>query len=118
MKEQNGIQIYDQGEKPSIPEGLETNFEVISLFGFKVVEVNGKKMWQTASEEDYRNCEAQRLGIAAADVRVDPRRCQGGSCCQTGPMTCSGSCSGGWPVMECCLAVHPIHPMYYCTCKQ
>jgi len=106
----NGVRVYKKGKKPPTPKGLKADFEVISPFGFKVIERDGKPMWAVGSEQDYRASEAKRLGINAADVNVRP-----GSCYNTGPMTCSFGCSGTY---FCKPVLNPKDQHYYCKCVE
>lgn len=118
--EQNGLHVYKKDAKPKLPEGAPavTHAEVVSLFGFKIVSIKDKegkekKMWMAASEKDYRESEAKRLGKKAADIKVHAEADSLASgCYQTGPMSCSGFCTGGF----CTLVYNPSTHYYYCTC--
>ena len=112
MRERNSIQIIDEGEKlPDLPKGLKTDIEAISLFGFKIVEFEGKAMWQAGSEQDYRESEAKRLEISPDDVVIDTL------CHQTGPTSCSGGCNPMVsPPRTCRLLYNPTGHYYYCSC--
>ncbi|MFC2140935.1 hypothetical protein ACFLQP_01380 [Acidobacteriota bacterium] len=114
MKDMNGIQVFDDGETPEIPEGLSTNFEVLSPFGFKIVEHEGKKMWKVGTEEDYREAEAKRLGKSPEEITIDATA----SCHSSGPKSCGGNCYN-WPKpgTRCTLCYNPTGQYYYCACK-
>ena len=116
MKEENGVKIYEDGEKPELPAGFNADFQVISRFGFKIVTIKGRSMWMAATENDYRKSEARRLGISEADVPSRSEQIDENVCHQTGPMSCSGFCRQGF----CRLyesTTFPGHPHYYCQCS-
>jgi len=102
MEKQNGVEIFKNGEQPPIPEGLKTDFEVISRFGFKIVNFEGRLVWKAATEEDYRSSEAKRLNIAPTDVEPKDYDCN-----QIGPRQCSGTCQGTHPKLWCSLVYNP-----------
>jgi len=108
MKDMNGVQVFDDGETPESPVDSGADFEVLSTFGFKVVEHKGKKMWKVGTEKDYREAEAKRLGISPEKVSIDT------VCHQTAPMSCSGECSV--VPRSCTLCFNPTSGYYYCTC--
>lgn len=112
MREQNGIQIFDAREKPPLPNDLQSDFEVQSLFGFKVIKIQGRSMWAVASEEDYRNTVAQLLGITPQEVKIDVKGV--GPCLNVTPTTCDGIC---WhPSPFCTLIYRPTDHHYVCLC--
>lgn len=117
--DQNGIHIYKDPKKAPIPmDAPSADFQVISLYGYKLVEVTDKKTdkkkkyWMAGTETDYRAAEAKRLKIKPEDVK--PRKEQEilDSCHQTGPQSCSGFCTSGF----CSLAYNPSGHFYYCGC--
>jgi len=111
MKEENGIQIFDEDDTlPELPEDLRlrTDFEAVSSFGFKIVEIEGEIMWQAGTEEDYREAESKRLNIPPEEVELSGIR----SCYQLGPRTCRGTCMMGF----CRLMYLPSRKYYYCQC--
>jgi len=114
MTEQNGIRIYDQGEKPQLPEGLTADFdESMSVFGFKIVTVDGKPVAQAASEDDYCNSEAQRLGVSGDEIRNRVAQKQANTCRMSGWLFCSGQCPMGG---DCRIVQNPNTNNYYCSC--
>ncbi len=109
MKEENGIQIFEKGDKlPDLPKGLRTDFEIVSIFGFKIVEIEDKIMWQACTEEDYREAESKRLNIPPEKVELSRVR----GCRQIAPRKCQGDCWNGF----CVLAYNPFAQVYFCTC--
>jgi hypothetical protein len=88
MQSQNGVEIYLKGEKPPIPEGLDDVAypQLWAPLGYKVVEVRGRVMWTLATESDYQQSEAQRLGTEPESVKVDLVGSSG--CVNTSPTTC------------------------------
>lgn len=107
MKSENGIQLFAKGDQlPPLPAGLTGDVPVTSRFGFKICEYDGKACWEAATEENFRESEAQRLAIESTAVTI-PLRCQ-----QTGPQDCVGVCH----LEVCSLAYNPEGRYYYCTC--
>ena len=118
---QNGILLFKNGQKPSIPDGLTDDFEVLSRFGFKVVKVkdaNGKEkqMWAVATERDFRKAESIRRKIKPEEVNVGKDNdADYDSCMQIGPTTCNnGFCLQG--LTDCIRAYYPAGQYYYCIC--
>ena len=109
MIEENGLQIFEPGESPPPTRGLNDDIEVVSKFGFKVVEFDGKQMWQAAAEEDFRNSEAKRLDIKPEQVETRA------ICYQTGPKRCAGRCINIH--LSCVLVYNPMGAYYYCVCR-
>lgn len=111
MKVQNGIHVYDQYEKPPIPEGLRTDFEVYSPYDFKIIEIDGRKMWVVATKEEYRDNMAQLHGISPDDVDLD-RSCGG-----LNPQTCYyTSCGSDINPGTCQFTLNPAGNYYSCNC--
>ena len=105
----NGILIYEDSEKPPVPEGLSSESELKTKFGFIVGKgINGIE-WQAATELDFRVSESKRLGIAVSDV--EPL----GACDQTGPTTCTSQNGYCW-ASKCTLLYDPDRQHYYCRC--
>lgn len=55
---------------PPFPKG-----EVIFPYGIKVVERDGKQIWQAASEQDYRTSVSEVKGIKPEDVDILAKLC-------------------------------------------
>lgn len=89
-----------------LPPGFDLDafdaLKIVSTYGWKIVEIDGKKRVAAASEADYRAAigEMQRMGHLP----------QPGTGCQSyGPLGCSGS--------PCCrLWFNPNTNLWYCTC--
>jgi hypothetical protein len=96
MTVQNGVEVYEHGEKLRITDEVPANFAVYSPFGFKIVEINGKRMWGVATEDDAVKTLAQFLGISEEKARLNLDK----SCYATAPGLCAaGQCltgSGAW----------------------
>lgn len=115
MREQNGVQIFENDEEVPTPNGLRKDFALYSRFGFKIVEVNRRPMWAAATEEDYRNTVAQLLGIKPDEVRVDKDdKDEGIGCANVSPTRCRGGC-GGAP-LRCTLVFSPAFGAFVCVC--
>ena len=111
MREQNGVRIFEAGEKAPAPKGLRTDFEVSSPFGFKIIEIDGRLMWAAASEGDYRKTIAQLHGISPDQVTVETRA---DPCRNASPTTCTGIC---WAQgVFCTLIYQPFTQHYVCVC--
>ena len=111
MEIQNGIEVYNLNyEQPPIPHGLSNDFQVLSPYGFKVIEFEGKPMWAVSTEEDYIADEAQRLGIPPSEVAAKDRPC---ACINVA--TCVGQCPSG---LQCVVVnYNPVTRTYSCSCK-
>jgi hypothetical protein len=109
MKEKNIIRIIeDGGYVPELPDGLEHITNVISPFGFKIVNIDNKYFWEVLSEDEYRDSEARRLGILKSDVDIHL------TCQSHGSSSCSGTCNVG---EGRCKRFHdPYLDRYYCAC--
>jgi hypothetical protein len=55
---------------PPFPKG-----EVIFPYGMKIVEIDGKQIWQAASEQDYRTSVSEVKGIKPEDVDIQDKIC-------------------------------------------
>lgn len=107
MKTMNGLQVFEANDQlPALPAGLSDQLPVVSRFGFKIGQVDGRPAWEAATEEDYRNAEAQRLDVKPEDVTL--------SCYNTGPRSCGGSCITS---ASCRLVYDPASGIYYCGCN-
>ena len=112
----NGIHVYENGETPDLPKGLSSDFNVISPFGFKIIEIDGEKVWAAGTEAEYRESVGKRMGIAPEDVDLggrgkdDPKT----YCHNTGPYSCSGSCNEAGNF--CKLNYNPSNGLNYCEC--
>lgn len=86
--------------------------DVIFPYGIKVVEIDGKKMWQAASEQDYRNTVSEVSGIKPEDVDVLAAKCalsfnhMGNPICTIN----NGYCPGG------CVPVMNTRHRWFCNC--
>ena len=115
MREQNGIRIFEEGDElPDLPAGLSVD-RVLSPFGYKIVKVDNKPMWMVATEQDYRESEAKRLGISPDEVEVKAFSGEPGErwCANSGPSHCTGSCPSP---QSCSLLYNPNTQIYYCRC--
>jgi hypothetical protein len=110
MKVVNGIHVYEKDEEISIPEGVPREFPVVSRFGFKLVKLDGRNYWQPGSEDEFRESEAERLGIKPGEVKV-PAITDG---CRNLGLSCFGPCSFGW----CHPLFNPKKGLYYCGCDK
>lgn len=106
------IMVFSPGDKlPDLPDNL-TEFSVPGLrarFGFKIETDGMEHYWVPASETDFRNSEAERLGIKPEDVNTATFYCN-----QTGPTDCSGFCHPGSG--DCKLLYNSREKYYYCAC--
>jgi hypothetical protein len=107
--EMNGIWLYEPGKKPPVPEGLDEAFHVQSLYGFKVIDVGGKKAWAVGTEDDYRMSESQRLGVGPEAIKPKDLF----DCLNVSPSVCNNGCRVGF----CRPAYNPTLGHYYCTCS-
>lgn len=108
MIEMNGCKVFEENDElPELSDGLSDKVRVMSRYGFKINDQKGPPTWEAATEADYRDSEAKRLGIAPEDVK------SASSCFQVGPRLCSGSCAGAG---HCRLVYSPVQRYYYCAC--
>lgn len=103
------IQILKSGDKlPDLPRGV--NYDdreyAESKYGFKIVYAGGSPRWQEATESDFRNSEAGRLGVSPDNVPTNT------ACHSASPGRCGGSCLG----MDCTRVYNPQDHYHYCTC--
>lgn len=92
---------------PPFPKG-----DVIFPYGMKVVERDGKQIWQAASEQDYRESIAEIKGIKPEDVGAVPgchlvMQGNGNPRC----IVDAGACPGG------CVPRMNIHRHWFCLCR-
>ena len=103
------VHIFDRADQlPPFPGDLE-GFEAKDLavrFGFKAVKIDDAWFWEPGTEQDFRESEAERLGIPPSEVDVDRQ------CWQAGPNQCYGGCLHGF----CKFALNDATQLYYCTC--
>jgi peroxiredoxin len=117
-KNQNGILVFETGIPQKKDDEPDASFQVISRFGFKVVTTetaSGKKknLWMAATEDDYRQSEAKRLGIKPEEAKLSCFDIVGG-CYQTGPLSFSPFCPPGQG--GCKVVYNPRTRHYYYTC--
>ena len=108
MRLENGIHVYGPDEEVPVPDGLDPDVEVVSEYGFKVVEIAGRKMWKAGTEEDYRATESIRLNIQRHEVDRSRSR----DCWSPSPTQCYGHCLGGF----CQWVYDPATQLRYCQC--
>lgn len=98
MKLQNGFEVYEPDEQPQLEDELSTiEFSLSpSPYGFKVIEVNGKKSWAAATKEDMREAESRRLGKTESLISLEP------GCFSVSPFQCGGVCGDGHPCRWIC----------------
>lgn len=95
-------------EELSLPLPPITGSKVASFYGFKLVEVEGTSRWVIATEEDYKEAEAHRLGIPLEKVAAKDRVCY---CVNV--TICVGKCPPG---CICKLFRDPASGVGYCAC--
>lgn len=76
MREQNGILIFDSSDEKPTNLQVSARSQILSKYGFIVDTVDGKTVWVAATETDYRDSEARRLGIRPEDVNITAHRCR------------------------------------------
>jgi len=116
MIEVNGVRILEEGDDlrekvpesknwPPFPEG-----QVIFPYGAKVVEIDGKKYWQAADQQDFVEVIALVNGVSSEKLRVDIP--PSSDCTQFSVLECRniGNCLGHY---HCYLYVHG----NYCGCS-
>jgi hypothetical protein len=113
MKEVNGLHVYFKGEQPPTPEGAPALPQVVSLFGFKLVELDGESIWMAASRQDYIDSESRRLGGKRdeAENMATHKESAVDSCRSLG-FGCIGKCTR-W---SCTYVYSPFTRHTYCTC--
>jgi hypothetical protein len=94
----------------AIPEELRNIPAVFHApYGFKLVEVEGKKLWEPGTLEDWRAIMALSKGVNVRDFAEEPTR----GCYNTGPQTCSnGPCGGNFGCESICQI-----GQIYCVCS-
>lgn len=116
MKEQNGIQIFDEAdERPGL--GLELDGVDLANFhfpyGVKVVDVNGKRKLAAGTLVDFQESEGKRLGVAPATIKA----LLNFPCNLVGKksVNCKGGvgCSAG---LVCKAFYNPVYDYWYCQC--
>lgn len=109
------VRFADMVEEPPLPPGLSfrDKLDPSQRYGVKLAETNGTYYWQPATEEDYRNSEAERLGVALADVRLL-------NCESTHVAFCDGLCAPrrGEPKTWCQSLWNPREKYAYCACVE
>lgn len=64
MRTQRGVTIYGPDEQPQLPDGMPgIPDHIMSRFGWKIVEHEGKRYWAAGSREDYQQAMAQYHGM-------------------------------------------------------
>jgi hypothetical protein len=112
MKKTNGVITLESGEsvKDFLPAGAPVpEFEYLyAPFGVKLRSFGSAYVWEVATEDDFRNSESVRLGVAPELVPLDP------SC--SGVPPCPQSTCGGFSV--CCshLQNDGATTHFYCGC--
>lgn len=103
-----------KGPKIILPDGwppLPKN--VVSIFGFKLIELEGKKMWQAATELDFRES-LSRKGITGRKLNaaVKLKYIRGG--CSLSGGQCSGNCPGVLGI--CASDIDSFGHVVFCYC--
>jgi hypothetical protein len=101
-------------EHPVIPESF-FSLPIRFPFGLKLIEQNGKKFLEPATESDFRQAESERLGIKPEDVIVNdfPEKCAMWHDPISGRKYCMGPC----PIQSKCFTAEATPGFYYCYCK-
>jgi hypothetical protein len=109
LKKINGITILEKGDNHEdyLPEGLALPiFEGLHApYGFKSFLKDGKLMWTPGTEQDYREAEAQKLGVDPSAIAHDP--CSG--------LPCNGHC-GILNAQFCSAHIKIPGNFWYCSC--
>jgi hypothetical protein len=72
-----------------LPEELKNLPQVFyAPYGFKLVEIDGKKLWQPGTFEEYKEAEAKRRGVEPSTITPKDSR----GCYNNSPTTCAGGC--------------------------
>lgn len=96
----------------SLPEELKNIPPVFyAPYGFRLVEIEGRKLWTPGTFEEYQQAEGKRLGVDPSTIPAkkwphcgnsSPTMCVGG--CPQGPTgTCGGLAPGGGHVYCSCV---------------
>lgn len=96
----------------SLPDELRNIPEVFHApYGFKVIELGGKKRWMPGTFEDYQEAEASRLNVDPATIKPKDTR----GCGNSSPTTCAGNCGPG-PTGTCGGNSYVPGGYVYCHC--
>ncbi|WP_427501804.1 hypothetical protein ACQE3E_23495 (plasmid) [Methylomonas sp. MED-D] len=93
------------------PDLLDIPEKFHAPYGFKLVEIEGKKLWQPGTFEDYSVAVAKMKGIDVSEVEQKrPSDCHNSS-----PTRCAGGCGQ----FGSCLAyiLQPGQTYLYCHCE-
>jgi len=75
----------------TLPEELQNIPAVFyAPYGFKIVEINDRKLWTPGTFEDYQQFQAKRLGVEPETIK--PKKLGDRSCYNSSPTTCAGTC--------------------------
>ena len=108
MIEQDGVFILQSSEEiPDLPLEV-VSATVIYPYGLKIVEWKGRRVWQPATAEDYRQSMAGRLGITPEEVDLSKSSpCVGGPLCDEMDCPPNHGCRRIWD---------PSLSLTYCEC--
>jgi hypothetical protein len=81
-------------------------------YGFKLIEVEGKKRWTPGTLEDYQRLMAKKLGVDPSEIK--PKDFGHPICYNSSPTVCAGSCPGGESV--CGGEADPVTGAVGCGC--
>jgi hypothetical protein len=115
MKTINGITIFDKGEKFVLPADwppLPQN--VSSPFGFKLVSVGDKNVWQASAESDFRTLLTRR-GVLERTIEFAIKIKANLPLCSVSNGECSGSCAGS--SQSCRGTLDENYKAVYCWCE-
>ena len=120
MIEKGDFQVFEKGETVPSPPDIESNFQIISKFGLKIVTIDGKKMWQAGTEEDYIEAEQKRTGRTRSEIveHLKSAHAAENTCRMFGPNihVCVANCfDPGYPQI-CRLYIYNPGRYYYCAC--
>jgi len=77
----------------TLPEELQNIPKVFyAPYGFKIVEINGRKLWSPGTFEDYQQFQAKRLGVEPSTIKPKTIGAHV-PCYNSSPTTCAGDCS-------------------------
>jgi hypothetical protein len=117
MVDMNGVIVGDKGEVQQLPEGYPPFPSNGSIWGIKVVVIEGEKRWEPATEEDFINSEMKRLGAPRETVleHATLRNSLTNPCHRTGTASCEGECPN--PNTFCAYSWNPGPGHSYCVCR-